>query len=96
MTTPAPIIPVTDHSQCGIGEPCRAGRPVSEAPSRAIRCFKPDRFKNPCPNPALTEWGLCLRHLREASDEWARVIAEVTEHRPGAIYDATAGERGLE
>ena len=67
-----------------------------EPGTRIIRCFHPDRLSNRCPNPALTDWGLCMRHLHEAADEWARVIREVTEHKPGAIYDATAAERDLE
>ena len=67
----------------------------AQTSTRMVRCRMTDRRRNPCPNPALTEYGVCMRHLHEAADEWARVIGEVTEHYPGAVYDATAAERGL-
>src|SRR5579859_7915803 len=63
---------------------------TSEQPGRVRWCWKPQ-----CQNPALTMFGLCMSHLHEAAAEWARVVGLVVEHKPGAIYDATATERGL-
>lgn len=57
---------------------------VSLEPRRAVlsgrvtRCRVTDRLHNPCPNPSLTEFGLCMRHLKEAAEEWARVVAEAS------------------
>jgi hypothetical protein len=54
----------------------------SANPSRKPRCRMNDRHRNPCPNPSLNEFGVCLRHMRETADEWKRVKDEATAMFP--------------
>lgn len=42
------------------------------------------QHRDPCPNEALTEFGLCLRHLREAAGEWQRVRDAAAAQFPSA------------
>lgn len=51
--------------------------------ARKPRCRVLDRYRNQCQNPQLTEFGLCLRHLREAADEWQRIKDEARAMFPG-------------
>jgi hypothetical protein len=44
-------------------------------------CRKLDKRSNRCPNPELSDVGLCFKHLREAHDEWRRILTdEVPAH----------------
>lgn len=55
-------------------------------PERKIRCRVTSvPLRNPCPNPALDEFGVCLKHLEEISAHWADCLAAVAEQIPGEI-----------
>jgi hypothetical protein len=49
---------------------------------RKLRCFKPDRHRNPCPNEAISDWGLCLTHLQEAHAEYEALLSEALGRHP--------------
>ncbi len=43
-------------------------------PTRKLRCRALGRHTlNRCPNEALDEFGVCLRHLQEIADHWIQV-----------------------
>jgi hypothetical protein len=52
------------------------------SPERKVRCFKPDRHRNPCPNEAISDWGLCLTHLQEAHAEYEALLSEALGRHP--------------
>jgi hypothetical protein len=64
----------------------------SPGPARAKRCRMLDRRQNRCPNPQLTDFGLCIRHLGEAAAEHEAVLAEAAE-RLAALNPGLAGGR---
>lgn len=43
---------------------------------RQPRCRLLDRLQNRCPNPAVSDFGLCWHHLSEAAGEYAAVKAD--------------------
>ena len=49
---------------------------------RQPRCRMLDRHRNPSTGVQLTDFGLCLRHLREAAGEWQRVISDAVAQFP--------------
>lgn len=51
-------------------------------PDRKPRCRMTDRKRNPCPNPAVSEFGLCLRHLQEAHAEYGVLLEEASARHP--------------
>jgi hypothetical protein len=44
---------------------------------RTPRCRKLDKRRNPCPNPEVTELGLCLTHLQEAHAEYEALLSTI-------------------
>lgn len=50
---------------------------------RKPRCRVTDRLRNPCPNEALTDLGVCMRHMREIAGEWARLVRDAADMFPG-------------
>ncbi len=54
-------------------------------PERKPRCLRlvvSKGGKNPCPNEALDDYGLCLKHLREAAGHWASIVADAVGQFP--------------
>lgn len=45
-------------------------------PDRKIRCRVLDRLSNRCPNEALSDYGMCGKHLAGAAAEFRSLIAE--------------------
>lgn len=58
--------PLSDHH----GDP-----PFSLTP-RKPRCRMLDRLSARCASEPVSEYGLCLRHLRDARDEYEAICAE--------------------
>jgi len=56
--------------------------PIERKP-RCLRLVVGKHGKNPCPNEALDDYGLCLKHLREAAEHWASIVADAVEQFPG-------------
>jgi len=52
-------------------------------PERKLRCIvHPLPLRNPCPNEALDELGICLHHLEKFHDHYRDVVASVIEQYP--------------
>jgi hypothetical protein len=49
---------------------------ATPALNRAPRCRLLNRLRNPCPNLAISDFGLCLRHLRDAHAEYEQVLGD--------------------
>jgi hypothetical protein len=62
--------------------------------SRKTRCRTLRRITlDRCPNEALDEYGLCLRHLMEAARYWQDLISEACDTWPGlrALQESEGG-----
>ena len=68
----------------GEGEQATSDQPPAPAiPERKVRCRVGSRVKrDPCPNEALDDFGVCLHHLKTISDHWADLLASAVEHFP--------------
>lgn len=47
-----------------------------EVPVRKTRCRMTDRNRNPCANEALSDFGLCARHLAASASEFRRITEQ--------------------
>ncbi len=58
--------------------------------TRKPRCRMTGEHPDPCPYEALTDLGLCFAHLREAAEEWRRVLADAKALYPNVRLEAIA------
>lgn len=60
--------------------------PAESAPPRKVRCRVHDRLGNRCPNEALSDYGMCAKHLAGAAAEF-RALTEAAQHARWARAD---------
>lgn len=63
-------------------------RKPSAVPERKLRCRVLDRRRNPCPNEAFDEEGICLHHAEAITRHWCEVLAAKLTQFPSAAEDA--------